>query len=144
MRQAEGTAAKTMISRSEAQFGLCPARLAGDTAYGSAAMLQWLVHERGIEPHMPVFDKSKRADDTFSRSDFAFDARTDTYRCLGGKQLMTTVVNDGMTLLHRASKHDCQACVLKRRCCPEEPARKVPRSIYEGARGLARHRHHRG
>ena len=39
VRQAEVTAAKTMISRSEAQFGLCPVRLAGDTAYGSAEML---------------------------------------------------------------------------------------------------------
>ena len=84
VRQAEVTAAKTMISRSQAQFDLCPARLAGDSAYGSAEMLQWLVHERGIEPHIPVFDKSKRADDTFSRSDFAFDAATDTYRCPGG------------------------------------------------------------
>jgi len=103
-------------------------------------MLQWLVQERGIEPHTPVFDKSKRADDTFSRSDFAFDAGTDTYRCPGGKQLTTTgtVVNDGTTLLYRASKHDCQACVLKPRCCPKEPARKVPRSIHEGARDLAR------
>src|SRR5262245_38029166 len=81
VRQAEVTAAKTMVSRSEAQFGLRPARLAGDAAYGSAEMLQWLVHERGIEPHIPVFDRSKRADDTFSRSDFAFDAGTDTYRC---------------------------------------------------------------
>ena len=69
VRQAEVTAAKTMISRSEGQFGLHPARLAGDWSYGSAEMLQWLVYERGIEPHIPVFDRSKRADDTFSRSD---------------------------------------------------------------------------
>ena len=109
-------------------------------------MLQWLVHERGVESHIPVLDKSKRADDTFSRSDFAFNAGTDTYRCPGGKQLTTTgtVVNDGSTLLYRASKHDCQACTLKPRCCPKEPARKVPRSIYEGARDLAQHRHYRG
>ena len=92
-----------MISRSQAQFGLCRARLAGDSAYGSAEMLQWLVHERGIEPHIPVFDKSKRADHTFSRSDFAFNAGTDIYLCPGGKQLTTTgtVVNDGTTLLCR-------------------------------------------
>ena len=115
-------------------------RLAGDTAYGSAEMLQWLVHEHGIEPHIPVFDRSKRDDHTFSRSDFAFDVGTDTYRCPGGKQLKTTgtAVNDGTTLLYRASKHDCQPCALKPRCCPKEPARKVPRSIYEGARDLAR------
>ena len=48
------------------------------------------------------------------------------------------MVNDGTTLLYRASKRDCQACALKPRCCPKEPARKVPRSIYEGARDLAR------
>ena len=50
-------------------------------AYGSAEMLQWLVHERGIQPHIPVFDKSKRANHTFSRSDFAFNAGTDIYLC---------------------------------------------------------------
>jgi AraC-like DNA-binding protein len=27
-----------------------PAKLIGDTAYGSAEMLNWLVHEQGIEP----------------------------------------------------------------------------------------------
>jgi hypothetical protein len=37
-----------------------------------------------------------------------------------------------------ASKYDCEACRLKPRCCPKEPARYVPRSIYEGARDMAR------
>jgi hypothetical protein len=76
----------------------------------------------------------------FKSSNFNVNAGTDTYRCPGGKQLTTTgtVVNDGTTLLYRASRHDCQACTLKARCCPKEPARKVPRSIYEGARDLAR------
>jgi len=39
---------------------------------------------------------------------------------------------------YRASKRDCQACPLKPRCCPRAPARKISRSIYEGARDLAR------
>ena len=42
------------------------------------------------------------------------------------------------SLRYRASKHDCGSCPLKPRCCPNAPARKVPRSIYEGARDLAR------
>jgi hypothetical protein len=42
------------------------------------------------------------------------------------------------TLLYRASRHDCDACELKLRCCPKMPARKVPRSIYEHARDVAR------
>src|SRR5438034_11649713 len=39
---------------------------------------------------------------------------------------------------YRASKLDCQACSRKPHCCPNAPARKVLRSIHEGARDLAR------
>src|SRR5205814_7927533 len=35
------------------------------------------VHERGIEPHIPVFDKSQRTDGTFSREDFTYDHASD-------------------------------------------------------------------
>src|SRR6186713_3291153 len=38
------------------RFGLKPERLAADTAYGSAPMLNWLV-EKDITPHIPVIDK---------------------------------------------------------------------------------------
>ena len=41
-------------------------------------------------------------------------------------------------LSYRASKHDCERCPLKPRCCPNAPARKLLRSIHEGARDLAR------
>ncbi|GGH20335.1 hypothetical protein GCM10007036_23830 [Alsobacter metallidurans] len=64
-----------------------PARLAADSAYGSAEILTWLVHERGIEPHIPVFDKSERQDGTFSRSEFAYDYQQDVYVCLAGNLL---------------------------------------------------------
>ena len=46
IRQAEVGAAKTMIERTEERFGLKPERLVGDTAYGAAPMLNWLVEER--------------------------------------------------------------------------------------------------
>jgi hypothetical protein len=49
-----------------------------------------------------------------------------------------SLVNDEATLRYRASKYDCQTCRLKSRCCPKEQARYVPRSIYEGARNMAR------
>ena len=140
IRQAEVTAAKRMIDRTMDRFDLYPARLAGDSGYGSAEMLGWLVHEKGIEPHVTVFDKSARKDGTFSRADFTYDHEGDVYRCPGGKMLTCkgTLVNDGATLLYRASKYDCDVCALKPRCCPKAPARKVPRSIYEGARDMAR------
>src|SRR3979409_2050140 len=79
VRQAEVTAQRRMIDRTQEHFGLWPGRLAGDAGYGSAENLAWLVHERGIEPHIPVFDKSKRTDGTFSRDDFAYDRERDCY-----------------------------------------------------------------
>ena len=140
IRQAEVLAAKRMIERSMERFALYPAMLMGDSAYGSAEMLGWLVHEHGIEPHVTVFDKSARQDGTFSRDDFAYDHARDLYLCPGGKKLTTTgtLVNDNATMLYRASEHDCAGCDLKPKCCPSTPARKVPRSIYEGARDMAR------
>lgn len=140
MRQAEVTAAKRMIERTRDRFGLYPARLAGDSGYGSAAMLGWLVHEQGIEPHISVFDKSARTDGTFARDAFTYDREGDVYFCPAGKMLTTkgTLVNDGTTLLYRASKFDCEPCPLKAKCTPHDPARKVPRSIHEGARNMAR------
>ena len=62
IRQAEVGAAKTMIERTEQCFDIKPDRLAGDTAYGSGANLDWLVNEANIAPHIPVVDKSKAAD----------------------------------------------------------------------------------
>jgi len=139
VRQAEVAAAKTMIERTRERFELWPERLAADTGYGSAEMLAWLVHEQGIEPHIPVFDKSRRTDGTFSRADFSYDHDSDTYRCPGGSTLTTrgTVGGDN-EIRYRASKYDCTPCALKARCCPKEPARKVARSIHEGARDMAR------
>jgi hypothetical protein len=83
IRQAEVGAAKTMIERTEERFDLKPERLAADTAYGSAANLNWLVNEKGISPHIPVIDKSKREDGTFSREDFTFDKALDIYTTHG-------------------------------------------------------------
>ncbi len=147
VRQAEVTAQRRMIERTEERFDLWPERLAADAGYGSAENLAWLVHERGIEPHIPVFDKSVRTDGTFARSDFTYDHKRDLYICPGGKELKRShrtfvmprsgVDQDGF-IRYRASKHDCDICPLKPRCCPGQPARKVPRSIHEGARDMAR------
>ncbi len=41
-------------------------------------------------------------------------------------------------LRYRASKFDCDVCVLKMRCCPNSPARQVPRDLHEDARDVAR------
>ena len=147
IRQAEVGASRTMIERVHERFGLWPARLAADSAYGSAENLAWLVHERGIEPHIPVFDKSQRSDGTFSRSDFAYDHTRDRYTCPAGKELRPRqkvyrterpLADEDATVRYNTSKFDCDLCHLKPQCCPNTPARKIPRSIHEGARDMAR------
>jgi Transposase DDE domain len=64
IRQAEVGAARTMLERTETRFGIKPAFLAADSAYGSAESLAWLVKRKEIAPHIPVFDKSNRTDGT--------------------------------------------------------------------------------
>ena len=102
--------------------------------------LQRPIYDQGIEPHVTVFDKSKRKDGTFSREDFTFDHAGDAYICPVGKRLTTTgkLVNDGATQLYRASNYDCLPCSMKPRSSPKQRARKIPRSIYEGARDMVR------
>src|SRR5499426_2501519 len=90
IRQAEVGAAKTMIERTEERFEIKPIYLAADAAYGSADTLNWIVNEKKIAPHIPVIDKSKREDGTFSREDFRFDQERNIYLCPAGKVLTTT------------------------------------------------------
>ena len=112
-----------------------------------ARNLSWLVEEKGIEPHIPVFDKSARRDGTFERSAFTFDHDDNSYVCPGGKRLRPRNRNfaaqrpladkDGL-IRYRARQQDCGTCGLKETCCPNAPARKILRSIHEGARDMAR------
>ncbi|WP_120633752.1 transposase [Ruegeria sp. EL01] len=148
IRTAEAFAARRMIDRITDRFGMTPDKLVGDTGYGSAEMLGWLVEERGIAPHIPVWDKSKRTDGTFSREDFVYAAATDSYTCPGGKVLQTYRRNfstprkanggkDGF-IRYRASKHDCDICPLKPQCCPKDNGRRLMRSVHEAARDVVR------
>jgi len=147
IRQAEVGAARTMLERTEDRFGLKPDYLTADSAYGSAESLAWLVKQKKITPHIPVFDKSARTDGTFSRADFTFDPQKDRYTCPAGKELVQfrrtyttprTGITDEGTRLDRASKRDCDVCDLKSRCCPNAAARKIPRDLNENARDVAR------
>ena len=134
----EVEATKTMLDRTKRRFDLKPKRLAADTAYGTGRFLGWLVGRR-IVPHIPVRDASGRDDGTFSRADFRWDRQRGVYICPNDKILHTTgTVHDGSMLRYRASKFDCDVCALKMQCCPDMPARQVPRDIHEHARDVAR------
>ena len=86
-RTPEVETTKTMIERVEDRFGIKPQRLIGDTAYGTAAMLNWIVEEKQIEPHTPVWQKYEGKDGLFGRADFTWNAEADCYMCPAGKTL---------------------------------------------------------
>ena len=139
IRQAEVGAAKTMIERTEERFDIKPAYLAADTAYGSADTLNWIVNEKKIAPHIPVIDKSKREDGTFSREDFRFDEEQNIYICPAGKALTTTGhIGPDHAIRYQASRPDCGGCALKPKCCPNMPFRRIARDVNEAARDVAR------
>jgi hypothetical protein len=134
----EVAASKIMIERTNEILGVKPERLAADTAYGTGKFLHWVI-STGITPHIPVWDKSKREEGTFSRSDFKFDKERNVYVCPTGKLLKTTgrILSDN-TFRYFASTYDCRPCPLKSKCCPNTPQRKIPRDINEDARDHAR------
>lgn len=146
-RTAEVDSTRTMIDRAEAQFDLTPARLIGDTAYGTAPMLAWMVEEKNVEPHVPVWDKTERKDDSFSSNDFRWHPEADEYRCPADKPLRNgwrivsqqrSKVTKDNTIIYRSSRGDCDTCPLKSKCCSNTPTRKIARSIHEAARDVAR------
>lgn len=146
-RPAEVDSTRTMIHHVEATYGIKPQRLIGDTAYGTAPFLEWLVKDKQIEPHVPVWDKSDGKKTLFGRSEFIWDGEANHYRCPAGntlehgrRQLKTlrSGVTKENTLIYRASQRDCESCHLKPRCCPNTSNRKIARSIYEDARDVAR------
>lgn len=145
-RTAETASVMQMVERIQQQYGLKPQRLIGDTGYGTAQMLGWMV-ERGIEPHVPVWDRTQREDGTLSSSDFSWDEQANEYRCPQGKPLRRqwrafkierTHVTQAGTIIYRSSKQDCVDCPMKPRCCPNTPIRKIVRSVHEAARDIAR------
>src|SRR6201981_3330954 len=133
----EVAATSTMIERTRRRFNLKPQRLAADTAYGTGKFLAFIVGA-GIMPHIPVWDKSTREDNTFSRSDFVFKKKSNVYICPAGKTLGTTGhAGSDHIIRYIASVLDCRACSLKPRCCPKMPSRRILRDVNEDARDLA-------
>lgn len=147
LRTSEVSATRTMIDRVEERFDLKPTKLIGDMAYGAADLLGWMVNEKAIEPHIPVWDKTQREDETLSSSDFHWDEQADEYRCPQGHALrsqwrafrnLRTHITKANTIIYRSSQSDCAACPMKARCCPNTPIRKITRSVHESARDVAR------
>ena len=130
---AEVAATRTMIERTKDRFDLQPEKLAADTAYGSGGNLAWLM-ERGIEPHIPILDRTSQTNGVFTRNNFTFDRTNDTYICPGGKALRcVTKHSDNGVLIYRASVRDCADCALKAQCT-KGPSRVLSVNAHEEVR----------
>ena len=147
LRTPEVWSTKTMIERVKDRFGIEAKKLIGDTAYGTAEFLGWVVDEAGIEPHVPVWDRGNEKVDRFGRSDFVFDEEQDLYTCPNGKELRRfwrtyKKPRSGITqkgeIKYRSRATDCAACPMKAQCCPNTDIRKITRSVHESARDIAR------
>lgn len=143
----EVDATRTMIDRVERRFAIKPTRLIGDMAYGTAELLAWMVNDKAIEPHVPVWGTTHRAEEVLPNSDFTWHAEADEYRCPQGRALRSnwrafknarTHVTKADTIIYRSSQIDCAVCPLKASCCPNTLIRKITRSIHEPAREVAR------
>jgi hypothetical protein len=143
----EVNATRTMIDRVEERFGIKPAHLIGDTAYGTASTLGWLVDEKNVDPHIPVWTRADQREGTIPNSDFKWNEKADEYRCPQGHALRRdrrtfkvprTHITRANTIIYRASQIDCACCPMKSLCCPSTPMRKITRSVHEAAREFAR------
>lgn len=97
------------------------------SAYGTAPMLAWMVEEKDIEPHVPMWDKTERKNDSFSSNDFHWNEEAEEYRCPAGNPLRSewrafknerSHVTKANTIIFRSRQADCATCLMKAKCCP--------------------------
>src|SRR5262249_9701823 len=136
-RKEEIAITQTMVERVERRFDLRPERLVGDTVYGVARLLKWLVG-RQITPPVPVGGKGGRHRGRFTRGRFRVEQERNVYICPGGAELTSTGnIDQSHIVYYRANKHDCSACSLKPRCTTAA-MRKVTRDVDEEVRDRIR------
>jgi len=100
----------------------------------------------GDRPHIPVFDKSQRTDGTFSREDFTYDTPVTPTAAQPGRHSSTIVgssrpanrPDEGQLDALPGQRARLRGVSPEAALLPHAPARKISRSIYEGARDLAR------
>jgi len=138
----EIVAARTMVERIDARFGIRPNILAADMSYGTGDFLTWLL-QRDIAPHIPVLDRYKQTTGVFTRKDFRFVPEDNCYICPAGEKL----VHVGSTPpsksdIYRVAKNGCARCDLKSQCTTgrgrtllrhwQEPVRDRVRQLTRG------------
>jgi len=132
----EIVAAKVMLARAEAAFGFAPSWLGADKSYGTGPFLAWLL-ARGVEPHVPVLDRTAQTDGMFTRESFTYLEAKDAWRCPSGHMLRAAALDRSTGMKkYLARAGDCRTCALKPQCTTGK-ARGLSVSIHEPARKAA-------
>jgi hypothetical protein len=119
---------KTMLDRTERQFGLKPGRY-GLRDWPLPGLASW---PQDCHAHPgPRCQRARRRHIVSQR--LSLGPAAGVYICPTGKVLHTTG-----KVHERKTKFDCDICVLKMRCCPNSPSRQIPRDVHEYARDVTR------
>lgn len=125
---------KPMADAAKEALGVDTLQVVADAGYSNGEQIAQC-EESGITPYVPVMRTVNNQGDgkLFGRTDFKYDAETDSYTCPGDKKLLRkhTNVKDRYTM-YKASSADCGACSLKSSCTLAS-RRGLARHLYEDA-----------
>ncbi len=125
---------KPMADAAKEALGVNTLRVVADAGYSNGEQIAQC-EEAGITPFVPVMRTVNNQGDgsLFGRTDFKYDAVTDSYVCPGAKKLTRKHTNpkDRYTM-YKASSTDCGACSLKPKCTLAS-RRGLARHLYEDA-----------
>ncbi len=132
----EIVAAKAMLARAAGVFGFAPSCLGADKSYGTGPFLAWLL-ARGVDPHVPVLDRTAQTNGMFTRESFTYIEAEDAWHCPSGHTLRLAGFKRSRGMReYSARAADCGACALKAQCTTGK-ARGINVSIHEPARKAA-------
>jgi transposase len=116
-------------------IGKKPGIVVGDNKYGTKENLVNL-KKLGIQPHMKSLSQTQaeilERQGKFTKSDFEYNASGDYYICPAGKQLIKRSYNSAKeSYEYKASKQDCDGCILRTQCTASQSSGRVLRRYRE-------------
>ena len=132
------TSLEPMAGKAQEALGEAELTVLSDSGYANGAQAQGC-EERGITPVVPMPQPSHtRAEDCYPKTMFAYDARTDTYRCPAGETLTRYKRDHNLQTDYYWTKA-CAQCALRSHCTRSK-RRSIARSWFAAAAERAHER----